>query len=152
MTRLTIIVELVRLYSNLERLRPQLRQARRAASSSLRPPENAGRPWQHHRRLSRAEIIELIQAYEDHQPVHRLAERFGIHRITVTALLQRHGVELRRVGLTPDEIRAAARLYRQGWSCARLGARFSVDPATVWRALRAAGVAMRSSTGRMSQQ
>jgi hypothetical protein len=86
----------------------------------------------------------LINAYEQQVPVKELAQRFGIHRLTVTALLQRNGVELRRSGLVASEIPRAAELYRQGWSLARLGASYGVDPTTVWRALCAAGVAMRS--------
>jgi hypothetical protein len=50
---------------------------------------------------------------------------------------------MRRAGLTPSEIPAAANLYGLGWSVAQLGARFGVDAATVWRALRATGVEMR---------
>jgi lambda repressor-like predicted transcriptional regulator len=68
-----------------------------------------------------------------------MAKRFGIHRTTVTALLRRHGVELRRAGLAPSDIPAAATLYGQGWSLAQLGTTFGVDAATVWRTLRAAG-------------
>jgi hypothetical protein len=60
------------------------------------------------------EATELIAAYKDHEPVHRLVQRFGIHRVTVTATLRRHGVELRRTGLAPDELPAAARLYGEG--------------------------------------
>jgi transposase len=93
------------------------------------------------------EVAELIKEYEQQASVKELAQRFGIHRVTVTALLRRHGVELRRPGLALDDIPAAASLYRQGWSCARLGERFGVDAATVWRALRSAGVAMRSVRG-----
>jgi hypothetical protein len=77
--------------------------------------------------------------------------RFGIHRLTVTELLRRHGVELRRVGLSQAEIEAATRLYRQGWSLARLGGRFGVDPTTVWRAFRAAAIPMRSPSMRPSR-
>jgi DNA-binding MarR family transcriptional regulator len=89
------------------------------------------------------EVEELIKAYERKASIKELAARFGVHRLTVTALLLRHGVELRRAGLTPDEVSAAALLYRHGWSLARLGSRFGVDPSTVWRALRAEGMGMR---------
>jgi hypothetical protein len=87
-------------------------------------------------------------AYGQGVPINQLAQRFGIHRVTVTAPLRRHGVELRGAGLAPEEIRAAAHLYCMGWSLTRLGAKFGVDPATVWRALRATGVATRSPTER----
>ena len=50
-------------------------------------------------------------------------KKFGVHRLTVTAHVQRHGVELRQVGLAPEDITTAALLYGQGWSLARLGER-----------------------------
>jgi hypothetical protein len=53
----------------------------------------------------------------------RLAERFGIHRSTVTAVLQRHGVELHQVGLSDEEVAEACRLYPDGWSLAGLAER-----------------------------
>ena len=68
------------------------------------------------------------------------AKRFGIHRVTVTALLRRHGVVSRRAGPRDAELEEAASLYRQGWSLADRRKMFGVDPATVWRRLRAAGV------------
>jgi len=51
------------------------------------------------------EITKLIKKYEQQVPVKDLAKQFGIHRLTVTALLRRHGVELRRSGLEPAEVR-----------------------------------------------
>ena len=90
------------------------------------------------------EVTKLINAYEQQASVKELAQRFGIHRLTVTAMLRRNGVELRRAGLAPEDIQAAANLYSRGWSLARVGAKYSVDATTVWRALRTAGVVMRS--------
>jgi hypothetical protein len=89
------------------------------------------------------EVTELIKAYEQQETIKALAQRFDIHRVTVSALLRRHGVELRQTGLAPDEVDAAMHLYRQGWSLARLGTKFGVDSTTVWRALRVVGVVMR---------
>jgi predicted DNA binding protein len=80
-------------------------------------------------------------------PIKELAQRFGIHRTTVTELLRRHGVKLRRVGLTSDDVAAASQMYARGWSVAKLGRNFGVDAVTVWRALRASGVTMRSPAG-----
>ena len=51
----------------------------------------------------------------------------------MTALLQRHWVKMRQIGLAPKDISMAASLYGHGWSLARLGARFGVDAATVCR-------------------
>jgi hypothetical protein len=136
------MVELVRLYSNPEVESDHLRRVRSTASSP-RPANGSRQPRQHQRRLSMTEVTELINAYEQEVSVKDLAQQFGIHRLTVTALLRRHGVELRRAGLAPEDIQAAASLYGRGWSCARLGAMFGVDSTTVWRALQADGVLMR---------
>ena len=134
--------ELVHLYSNPAWEAGHLTRVRSAASSHgpTRPPKQ---PRQHQRRLSQTEVAELIKEYEQGASVNELAQRFGIHRVTVTALLRRRGMELRRTGLTREEIVTATHLYTQGWSCARLGTRFGVDSTTVWRALRAAGVTLR---------
>jgi hypothetical protein len=44
------------------------------------------------------EITKLIKVYEQQEPVKELAQKFGIHRSTVTAILERSGVERRRLG------------------------------------------------------
>jgi Mn-dependent DtxR family transcriptional regulator len=74
-----------------------------------------------------SEMSKLIKEYEQGALVKELAERFGVHRVTVTALLERHEVELRRSGLVREVIPIVARMYSQGWSCARLGELFDVD-------------------------
>jgi lambda repressor-like predicted transcriptional regulator len=140
-------VELVRLYSNLLGESLQLLRVRHAASSP-RPTEGPKHARQHPHRLSQAEVLEQIAAYGHGESIKQLAQRFGIHRMTVTALLRRHGVELRRAGLTSDDVVAASRLYAHGWSLAKLGRKFGVNAATVLRALRACGVTMRSPAGR----
>ena len=140
-------MELVRLYSNPEAEARRLRRVQSAASSP-RPADGSRQPRQHQRRLSMTEATELIKEYEQHASIKDLAKQFGIHRLTVTALVRRHGVELRRTGLAKEDIAAAASLYGQGWSLTKLGAKYGVDSTTVWRALRAAGVVMRSSSHR----
>ena len=89
-------VELVRLYSNPPDVQAQLLRVRRAASAP-RPAEQVRRSRHHHRRLSQEEVGELIAAYLDHDPVHLLAQRFGIHRVTVTELMRAAGS-----GAAPD--------------------------------------------------
>ena len=120
-----------------------------SATATPRPTEGTKRNRrQRQRRLNMTEVTELIKEYEQHASIKDLAKQFGIHRLTVTALVRRHGVELRRTGLAKEDIAAAAHLYGQGWSLTKLGVKFDVDSTTVWRALRAAGVVMRSSSHR----
>ena len=100
------------------------------------------------RRLSSQQVTDLVKAYQDGQTVYVLADRFGIHRTTVSAHLHREGVCLRRQGLAPDDIAHAERLYVEGWSLARIGGRFNVDAHTVRRVLKAGGVRMRDTHAR----
>jgi lambda repressor-like predicted transcriptional regulator len=136
-------VELVRLYSNpkarLETLQHLLHKAMSA-------PRLHGRPVtrQNQIRLKARDANALGAAYRDGQTVKELAQQYGVHRTTVTELLRRHGVERPHVGLANEQVLEACHLYSEGWSLARLGRRFSVDSTTVWRALRAAGMTMRS--------
>jgi Homeodomain-like domain len=72
-----------------------------------------------------------------------LAEQFGVHRLTVSTILQREGVTLRPRGIHPDDLSDVIRLYRDGWPLARLAAKCDVSPSTVTNTLRRAGVPIR---------
>jgi DNA-directed RNA polymerase specialized sigma24 family protein len=143
------IFEVVRLYSNPEARLETLQKSLASAISKLRPGEQPV-TRQTQIRLAPHEVKALAAAYRDGKTIKELAQRFGIHRLTVTALLRRHRVEMRRAGLTPDDVAVASQLYADGWSLAKLGKKFGVDAATVWRALRAANVAMRSPSSPQS--
>jgi DNA-binding MarR family transcriptional regulator len=103
-------VELELRYSNREADVARLRQVRMAAETP-RPAEGPRKPRQRHRRLSMSEMSKLIKEYEQGALVKELAERFGVHRVTVTALLEWHEVELRRSGLVREVIPIVARMY-----------------------------------------
>ena len=74
--------------------------------------------------------------------------RLKIHRGTVSQHLHRLGIQPRNQGLDMEQVAAAARLYEQGWSLARIGYQYEVNAGTVWRALRARGARMRDAQGR----
>ncbi|CAM4178814.1 hypothetical protein [Nocardiopsis rhodophaea] len=95
------------------------------------------------KQLKEREAKELIAVYESGATVYQLSQRFGIARQTVSKILKRHGVQMRRTGLTPDQIATAARLYESGWSLARVGEHFGVSPDTVRLRLIERGVQMR---------
>ncbi|WP_158707627.1 hypothetical protein [Janibacter massiliensis] len=71
-----------------------------------------------------------------------LAKAFGIHRKTVVAHLRRQGVRLRRDRLEPESIQSAIQLYDDGWSLARIAARFGTTANPVRAVLVANGVEM----------
>jgi DNA-binding transcriptional regulator LsrR (DeoR family) len=143
-------VELVHLYSNpkcgLEKL-PKLL----ARATSTPQPRDQPSSRQTQVRLDARQVAELAAAYSSGQTIKELATRYGVHRVTVRALLQRHGVERRQVGLTDAQAAEACRLYPEGWSLARLAKRYDVHDMTVRRYLLLAGVVMRSPHERCSR-
>ena len=80
-------VDLVHLYSKRETEAARLRLVL-SATATPRPPEPKRHRRQRQHRLSMTEITKLIKKYEQQVPVKELAEQFGIHRTTVTAILQ----------------------------------------------------------------
>jgi hypothetical protein len=133
----------MRLYLNPPGRQNRLLRVRREAASEQRLPARPA-PRQSQHRLDGQALAELIAGYREGAKIKELARWFGIHRNTVTDLLVRHGIELRQVGLSPNQVRDACRLYRDGWSLAKLGDKFGVDDMTVRRYLLLADVAIRS--------
>ena len=82
-------VELVQVYSNLFRGEAGLGDVATSASKR-RASRGAERPRQRQRRLSPAEVMQLVAAYRGQgTPMTKLARSFGVHRTTVAAILQR---------------------------------------------------------------
>lgn len=96
-------------------------------------------------RLNEEQVQRLIKGYEAGATVYELGERFRVERRTVSKILKRHGVRMRRQGLTPEQVEEAVLLYEAAWSLERIGARMKVDSTTVRRRLRERGVMMRDS-------
>ena len=101
-----------------------------------------------HYRLDPDQTQQLIASYRAGSTVYQLAEEFGIERRTVSAILHRHDVPMRRRGLTDDQIDDAERLYHHGWSLARIGDRMNVTADTVRTRLLERGATMRDTHGR----
>lgn len=113
------------------------------------PPGLTSAPPKRIRRLSEEERTSLAQDYRSGMTVYELATKFGIDRSTVSSHLKRMGVEMRRQGLSADQIEEAVRLYaEQRWSLVRIAEKFGVDHGTVWNRLRERGVRMRDTQGR----
>jgi Homeodomain-like domain len=127
------IVELLRAYSNQTDVRRGLRRlvelpADRSADEDVRPP----RQRQH--RLRADEVQNLIDGHRAGNSVHVLAKAFTIDRRTVSAILERNGIQRRYNLLDPDAVAEAVRLYDVGWSLARVADRFGVTARTVQNA------------------
>lgn len=100
-------------------------------------------PKQVQTRLDREAVAKLVAAYRAGGRVKQLARQFGIHRLTVSSILQREGVTLRPRGAHPDDLPEVIRLYQDDWALAQLAVKFDVSPSTVTNTLRRAGVPIR---------
>jgi hypothetical protein len=100
------------------------------------------------RQLDDNQTQALIQGYTAGATTYELGERFRIDRRTVNTILHRHGVEMRRRGIAPDQVDDAIRFYDSGWSLARIGEHLKVDPTTVLSQLRRRGIPTRDTHGR----
>jgi hypothetical protein len=97
------------------------------------------------RQLGADQIQELIAGYQSGSTVYELGAQFGIERRTVSTILHRHGVSMRRCGLTPEQVDDAIHLYKLGWSLSRIGTRMSVTADTVRKRLIEHGMTMRDT-------
>jgi len=112
------------------------------------PRANVQTKKQIHRRLRPPEIVELVAGYKAGATVYQLAERFRIHRSTVSLLLERQRVPRRNRPLSPAQIEQASVLYATGQSLAKVGDQLGCDANTVRLALVRVGVRMRDCHGR----
>lgn len=113
-------------------------------------PEEAGRlsnPSQ--RRLSPAEIGDLIQAYRAGSSINELAIRYRIHRTTVAGHLDRNHIPRHREQSAWDDgtLSEAAELYATGRSLVDVADRYGIDAQTVANRFRRAGVSIRPRRG-----
>ncbi len=95
------------------------------------------------RRLTSAQVVELVAEYQAGADMRQLAQRWDVHRTTVAGHLRRAGVDLRRQGLSEEQRREAGRMYCEGWSLQRLAERYGCDAETVRAYLKRSGVRMR---------
>lgn len=93
-------------------------------------------------------MLALVAEYEAGSTMNALAKKFGINRRTVSTILRRNGIPTRYRRLSSEQVDDAVRLYRAGWSLARIGEHFRVDPTTVHNRLRDRRVSMRDPQGR----
>jgi hypothetical protein len=142
------MVELMRLYLNPRISGKQLENTRRLALTRPITPSSVAQPVRHASRLTDEDVARLSANYRSGSPAKALAAKFGVHRHTVAEVLERAGIERHTRGLTPAQVAQAIRLYRDGWSLAKVGHELGVTANTVRRYLLLGGVVMRSPNDR----
>lgn len=145
---MTSSVEVEGAYSNtkdqltaLDKLQQKLPDLDEPTDAAPPRSKRAGRPT----RLDHDQAQDLIRQYQAGSTVYELAARFGIGRSTVSRLLHRHGIPMRRRGLSPDQIAHAAEAYTAGASTTELASHYDADERTLARALRNHGLTLRGA-------
>lgn len=110
--------------------------------------EGSPRSRQRQRRLRQSEVEEVVAAYQAGTTLKELAASHHVHRLTISAVLERSGIERRYRKLTNDDLDRVRNLYEQGTSMAAIAKQFEVNPSTIWHHLRRLGVTMRDVHGR----
>lgn len=87
------------------------------------------------RQLKAAQVQELIAGYRAGATVYELGKRFGIDRKTVSRILHRHQVRMRRRGLTTEQAEEVVQLHNEGWSTYKISIKMGTDQRTVQRKL-----------------
>jgi hypothetical protein len=99
------------------------------------------------KQISDEQSAQLADDYRQGMKVGDLAEKYGIHRVTVADHLAVHRIEKRVRGLDEAQVLDAAAGYGAGTSLAVLGKKYGVSPTTVRKNLVKRGVVMRRSYG-----
>ncbi len=99
------------------------------------------------RRLSADHVDDLVAAFQGGAKVTELATAFGIHRDTVSQILNRAGIQRSAIKLNGPTVDRAIELYRAGNSLAKVAPLVGASPETVRKALLQACVDLRPRSG-----
>ncbi len=100
------------------------------------------------RRLSPAEQVAVLVAYQAGNSMAALAVRYGVRRSTISELLRRGGSPPRvERAISPSEVDNAVHLYAQGLSLVRVGVQLEYNAETIRKQLKRRGVLLRPASG-----
>jgi transposase-like protein len=94
-------------------------------------------------RLSYPRRQELLAAYAAGKPVRQIAREFGIHRNTVTTIVNSEGAPVRRPRISSEAKAQALPLYESGMSLAAVAKELGISSAGARAIILDAGGTMR---------
>jgi lambda repressor-like predicted transcriptional regulator len=96
--------------------------------------------------LTTDDYAKIAMAYEAGASMPEVAQRYGLHKATVSEILQRLGVESRdRRFFTAVQTEIVCQQYMAGASLGQLATLYGCYPTTIMRTLERAGVARRAA-------
>ena len=143
------LVGLMRWYSKQANLIKQLDRLQRQLAE-LPPPlaSTPVAPRRHKRHTTMDDIVALVRAYESGASSNQLCAQTGLAKGTILKLLRKGGAQMRRQGLSPDDVAETLHRFAAGQSLATIGRHFNVSAETVRTTLRKHGVTPRDPHGR----
>jgi predicted transcriptional regulator len=91
---------------------------------------------QRQRRLTEAQVREMVARHEGGATAYELAAEFGCHRTTVAAQLKKAGIAMQYQSPTSEAIASMVRLYATGLSFQEVGKQLGFCANTVRKYLR----------------
>lgn len=89
----------------------------------------------------------LVNAYFSGKTTYELAKEFGCDRGTVSRNLKARGIKMRKRSATDGEVAQMAKLYKDGFSCAKISQIVGFCPSAVWGILTREGIKLRNTRG-----
>ena len=132
-------------YSNLSDQGERLAKVLKIRQLDHRRPET--RTPKQAKRLTPPEVEQLVADYLAGRSVYHLANVYGVHRNTISQILERHGIDRRYRLLQGDKLDEAIKHYQRGASLRTVGQHVGVSLETVRHALLSAGVTLRPRPG-----
>jgi lambda repressor-like predicted transcriptional regulator len=83
---------------------------------------------------------QVIAGYQAGATIYQLSNQYGIDRKTVSRILHRHNLPMRRTGLTAKQVDQAVRLHENGWSTTQIAEQLDTTQRTVQRRLAERGI------------
>ena len=98
-------------------------------------------------RLSEAQRVAVVAAYEGGASMADLAREYGVRRVTISSVLRRAGVVVRQARvMSQGGVDRAVELYADGLSLQKIGDQLGWDHGTIYRHLKKRGVVMRGAS------
>lgn len=139
------VVGVLRNYCNSNSATRQINELiKKARAEQVERPLRLPRKPRQPKTLPSAVQQAIANGYTAGKTMHDLAREFGVHRTTIKATLERHGIPRRRRTMTPDHVDESVRRYESGESLARIGDQLNFDAQTIANQLRKRGVRIRT--------
>ncbi|MEV7693274.1 helix-turn-helix domain-containing protein [Microbacterium sp. NPDC089189] len=106
------------------------------------------RPWAVRRRLTDAQIEEIVTKYQSGAGTPKLCDEYGISKPSMLELLHERGVQMRRQPLTKTQRAEAVRLYEEGMAIKPIANELGSSFGAVHRVLKAEEIKLRPRPGR----